>query len=214
MALNYFSINNFMFSFDLKSGYHHIEIHEKYQIYLGFSWQNYKNGITKYYMFTVLPFGLSTAPYIFTKMLKPIEKHWRYQGIKMAILSDDGWATEDQYQKAKIQAHKVRNDLLSAGFIPNSEKSVWSPTQLIEWLGILWNSKDGTVSIVQRRLDKIMCAINHIIEVGYVISARELTSFVGQIISTVVVIGNIARLLTRHCRWQLLVHLIGIRSTN
>ena len=48
----------------------------------------------KYFMY--LPFflfGLSTAPYVFTKLLKPLEKHWRLQGISIAIFLDDGWGT-------------------------------------------------------------------------------------------------------------------------
>ena len=30
---------DYMFTFDLKSGYHHVDIHEDYQKYLGFSWK-------------------------------------------------------------------------------------------------------------------------------------------------------------------------------
>ena len=44
------------------------------------------------YVFTVLPFGLSSAPYVFTKVLKPLEKYWRIQGLCIAIFWDDGWA--------------------------------------------------------------------------------------------------------------------------
>ena len=32
--------------------------------------------------YSVLLFGLSTALHIFTKILKPLEKHWRIQGLK------------------------------------------------------------------------------------------------------------------------------------
>jgi hypothetical protein len=52
----------YLFSFDLKSGYHHIDIAEQHCKYLGFAWQQ------SFYVFTVLPFGLSTACYIFTKV--------------------------------------------------------------------------------------------------------------------------------------------------
>ena len=64
-----------MFSFDLKSAYHHVEISQEYQTYLGFSWKTSNSGDEIFYVFTVLPFGLSTAPYVFTKLLKPLEKH-------------------------------------------------------------------------------------------------------------------------------------------
>ena len=55
-----------MSSFDLKSGYHHVEIFQPHQTFLGFSWEF--RGETRFYVFTVLPFGLSVAPYIFTKI--------------------------------------------------------------------------------------------------------------------------------------------------
>ena len=49
----------YMFSFDFKSGYHHIEIFEEHCQYLGFSWSN--RGIARFYMYLVLPFGLTSA---------------------------------------------------------------------------------------------------------------------------------------------------------
>ena len=55
-----------MFSFDLKSGYHHIEIASEYQTFLGFSWKFHKGEGCQYFVFSVLPFGLSTALCIFT----------------------------------------------------------------------------------------------------------------------------------------------------
>lgn len=37
-GLEYAKKNMFMIKFDLKSGYHHIDIHPNYQKYLGFRW--------------------------------------------------------------------------------------------------------------------------------------------------------------------------------
>ena len=54
-AMMYFEKGNFMCTFDLKSGYHHVDMHPKSQTYLGFEWKK------SYYVFTVLPFGLATA---------------------------------------------------------------------------------------------------------------------------------------------------------
>ena len=68
--------------FDLKSGYHHVDIHADYWQYLGFSWKG-ENGVIVYYMFRVLPFGLATAPFVFTKLLKPLHgKEMEKQRIK------------------------------------------------------------------------------------------------------------------------------------
>lgn len=71
---------NWLFSFDIKSGYHHIEIFQDDQQFFGFSWM--LKGVIKYFKFTVLPFGLATGPYIFTKVMRPLVKHWRIKAKK------------------------------------------------------------------------------------------------------------------------------------
>lgn len=53
--------------FDLKSGYHHVDIYESCWKYLGFRWD--LEEIKSYLVFKVLPFGLSSACYFFTKLL-------------------------------------------------------------------------------------------------------------------------------------------------
>jgi hypothetical protein len=66
-VLEFFESRSFFTKFDLKSGYHHWDIFSEHQPYLGFSWK--MNGETpSYFMFTVLPFGLTTAPCILTKL--------------------------------------------------------------------------------------------------------------------------------------------------
>lgn len=62
-ALQLFEKGDYMFTFDLKSGYHHIDINVESQPFLGCEWAG------KFYRFTVLPFGLATACYVFTKVL-------------------------------------------------------------------------------------------------------------------------------------------------
>ena len=199
IVLSYFMTEAFMFSFDLKSGYHHIEIFESHQTYLGFSWKHGSSNFTKFYVFTVLPFGLASAPHIFTKTLKPLEKHWRHQGICIAIFLDDGWGIERDRQACSSIAKEVKSDLGEAGFITNDEKSIWKPSQRIDWLGLTWDSALGTIEIVHRRFAKILATIDSIVDSGFVISARILASFTGQIISTSPVSGNISRIMTRHC---------------
>ena len=63
-------------TFDLTSGYHHIEIHPEHRKFLGFQW-TFENGSSRYFEFCVLPFGLALACYIFTKVLRPFTKRWR-----------------------------------------------------------------------------------------------------------------------------------------
>ena len=85
---NFLHKGSFMFQFDFKSGYHHIDIFPEHWTFLGFSWT--KDGVTFFFCFVVLPFGLSTAPYIFTKVCRVLVKFWRSNGVKIVIFIDDG----------------------------------------------------------------------------------------------------------------------------
>ena len=49
----------------------------------------------KYFVFTVLAFGLSSTGYIFTKVVRPIVAHLRKDGIKVTVYLDDGLGLAD-----------------------------------------------------------------------------------------------------------------------
>ena len=91
VGLYYFEKGSRFTRFGLKRGYHHI--FPDHQRFLGFSWVT-SDGKPSFFIFTVLEFGLSSAPYIFTKLLRPLVKHWRSQGIHIVIYLDDGFDVE------------------------------------------------------------------------------------------------------------------------
>ena len=188
-----------MISFDFKSGYHHIDIHSASQTFLGFCWKGPQDRLCRYFVFTVLPFGLASAPYIFTKCLKPLEKYWRIQGVKIALFLDDGWIIEHVLHECKQVAREIRSDLNKAGFITNDEKSVWQPCQSITWLGLIWNTSTVTICITEQRHASITNTIENIFRKKFYVSARETASLVGKIISAGTVFGKISRIMTRYC---------------
>jgi hypothetical protein len=59
-------LKDLLFSVDLKSGYHHVDIHQDYWKFLGFEWEG------QYYVFCQLPFCLATACYVFSKIVKQL----------------------------------------------------------------------------------------------------------------------------------------------
>ena len=189
--------NDFMFTFDLKSGYHHLDIYPEHQTYLGFAWKT--GDVLTYYVFTVLPFGLSTAPYIFTKLLIPIKKKWRSEGISNFIFIDDGWVKSESLDSALAVSKRVKDDLSSAGFLPNDEKSVWFPSQSVEWLGTVINSTSGVFSPSLRRIEKILNSIRclNASSSNRSFHVKAVASLVGQIISLLFCFGNIVRIMTR-----------------
>lgn len=74
-AADLFQQGDWFFKFDYTSGYHHVEIFAEHTKFLGCSWM--VDGSCKFFKFTVLPFGLSVGPFIFTKIQKALTKHWR-----------------------------------------------------------------------------------------------------------------------------------------
>ena len=80
-AANLFIKGDWFFKFDYASGYHHIEIFPEHTQFLGCSWE--VNGAQKFFKFTVLPFGLSTGPYVFSKVQRALVKHWRGKGFRV-----------------------------------------------------------------------------------------------------------------------------------
>ena len=198
VGLDYLQKESYFTKFDLKSGYHHLDIFPEHQPFLGFSWVM-PDGETCFFMFTVLPFGLSSAPYIFTKLLRPLVKHWRAQGIHAVVYLDDGFDVEHSEFLSKICSDNIRSDLALAGFISNEDKSVWVPVQIITWLGIIWDGLQGNIFITEPRIEKAVLHIDNAILVPR-LSARSLASIVGKIISMSPVLGNLSRIMTRHCQ--------------
>ena len=116
-----------------------------------------------------------------------------------ALFLDNGWGIASSPDECASLSKTVKDYLLSAGFVSNDDKSVWEPRQSILSLGILWHSDSGAIEISERRVAKIVSTVCSIRDCEFVISARCLASFKGQIISTGPVVGNISRIMTRHC---------------
>jgi hypothetical protein len=76
--------------FDLKSAYHIIEIFQNHSEYLDFSWEN--EGERHFYIYNVLPFGISTAGFIFTKLMRIPVRHVRSRGQKLVMFYMTVWA--------------------------------------------------------------------------------------------------------------------------
>ena len=125
---------SFAFSFDLKSGYHHVDIFPEHRAFLAFSW-DFGTGVARYFQFTVLPFGLPSALFILTKLLKPLETLWRIHGIPVAIFFNDGVGAGQSVEAANHNSSVVRTDLTRAGFQINHEKSDWQPKSCFSWIG-------------------------------------------------------------------------------
>ena len=181
-----FDVDEYLFKFDLKSGYHHVDIHPDYHTYLGFQWET--KGVACYYVFTVHPFGLSTACYLFTKMIQPLIRYWRGRGLKAIVYLDDGIVAVRGRQEALVESARVQQDIENAGFVINVEKSTWEPSHIIERLGFQIDLSVGEFSVPVPKIEALKSKLLKTKEAKCV-SARELASLIGKIISMSLALG-------------------------
>lgn len=187
-----------MLSFDLKWGYHHLDIFPDHRKYLSFSW-TFSCGRTRFFEFTVLAFGLSSAPHLFTKLLKPLVRKWRSEGKGIVVYLDDGLGSAADHNNAKIASLPVHADLYRSAFLANESKCVWEPAQVISWLGSVINTTTSRISATDERIMSLQDVLNSILSVSSVgIPVRKLASVWGKIISLTNCVGNVSRLMTRN----------------
>ena len=195
-----FSKHFFVFSFDLKSGYHHVDIFPEHRAFLAFSW-DFGAGVARYFQFTVLPFGLSSAPFIFTKLLKPLEALWRSHGIPVAIFFDDGVGAGQSVEAANHNSSVVRSDLARAGFQVNHEKSDWQPKPCFSWIGCTIDTYSGLIFATDSRIGKLSSELVDIcvaLEESRFVHVKRIASIVGQIVSLSPSCGAVTQIMTRY----------------
>ena len=180
---------HWFFTWDLKSGYHHVDISPDHQKYLGFGWPF--NGVPR-----VNHFRGFTLWSQFTKLLRPLVKRWRSMGHNSFVYLDDGFGSQPERTSAVAAAFIQRKGLDSSGLLVNEEKSHWVPMQVGEWLGFVINTISMTFQIPEKKVCKLKRLLNSAIQ-NKSSSSRELARIAGSIISVALAVGPISRRLTR-----------------
>ncbi|KAL5011007.1 hypothetical protein ScPMuIL_013312 [Solemya velum] len=206
IARDLFQKGDYLFSYDLKSAYHHITIAEIHRTFLGFAYDF--QGITRFFVFTVLPFGISTAGYIFSKLLREVIKYFRTNGTRVIMFLDDGLGGDSYFVSSLQTSTEVRHLLNKLGFLIAHEKCQWLPKQIIDWVGYTWNTETGKIHVKACRIEKAENTIRNLcaeISNGkLLLKARFLASVIGQLISMQIVLGDKVRLHTRYLYESLL----------
>ena len=125
---------DWMTKVDLKDAYFMIPIASNHRRLLRFQWKG------KTYQFNCLPFGLSSAPWVFTKTTRPVVAILRSIGLRVIIYIDDILIMADTPTMAREHTAGLIFLLENLGFIINYPKSLLTPTQELNFLGFLINS--------------------------------------------------------------------------
>lgn len=168
--------NMFLASIDLKDAYHLVSIHKKHHKYLRFVFAG------QIYEYTCLPFGLNTAPYLFTKLLKPVLFYLRQRGFLSVLYIDDFLLLGRSYSECLSNIAVTKQVLSSLGFIINLEKSILIPNTNIKYLGFLYNTVDMSVSLP---LDKQQSILKHVLKImrSNRFTIQEFAKLIGKLIA-------------------------------
>ncbi|GIL68348.1 hypothetical protein Vafri_21552 [Volvox africanus] len=182
---------DYVFSVDLKSGYHHVDMDGRYWTYLGFYWEQH------FYVFTQLPFGLAPACWAFTKITRELLYLWRSERLRNTRYLDNSAHMALSVLDAQAMQRTVFSDFEKAGFIVNVDKSTIIPAQQFKYLGAIVDTVTGTITVPDEKRAAVMKNINTLLANTRRCQVHAITSLVGTILSMSYSFGDIFVLMTR-----------------
>ena len=122
-----------------------------------------------------MPFGLSSACYIFTKLLRPLVRFWRASGIRAVLYINDGIVAFSSLGQAIVGAEKIRQDLSRV----NARKSCFDPAQACKWLGFHQDFSVGRIFVSQEKIEALLWSLQQLMKrsEGSLIPVREVAGW-------------------------------------
>ena len=161
-------------SIDIEDAYFHVPINWEYHKFMGFKVRN------RVFVFQFLPFGLSPAPWAFTRILKPVKQ--RLQSLLVVIFSyiDDFILFAHSPEELTENATTAIQLLQQLGFRINWEKSQLTPSQEIEFLGVDWDLRKRTLSVPVAKRNEIVSKCSEALQ-RKVMTRRQLEQLLGKL---------------------------------
>ena len=140
----------YMCKLDMKDAYYFsVPINKISREKVRFQWSG------KLYEFLCLCFGLSHAPRIFTKILEFRMSLLRRLNIRITIYLDNMLLLGKTMEEILVARDTLIFLLQNLGFVINLKKSVLEPQQKIEFLGLIIDSQNLSLSLTEQKLQKV-----------------------------------------------------------
>jgi hypothetical protein len=136
----------FACTLDLTSAFHHVPVEPELRKFLNFRYDG------RMYRYKGLPFGLRSAPRVFSKALHAcvcaMREAW---GLLIFQYMDDLVFLHSNSEKLAEMIEKAVRLLRWLGWTVNMEKSEMRPKQIFVYLGMEWNTKEMTVRLTREK---------------------------------------------------------------
>lgn len=158
-------------SLDLTDAYFHVPIAPWFRKYLRIV------VLGKVYQYRALPFGLSTSPLAFTKMLEPLAVFLHSHGVVLHRYLDDLLIRSQSRSQCLAWTHSLLDLLVRLGLGVSLEKSDLVPSQTFTYIGIRFLTDRGLMSPPDDRVSNIRVACQAVIKQPT--TARQWLSLIG-----------------------------------
>ena len=160
---------------DLESAYRIVPVHPQDRLLLGMRWEG------KVYLDTALPFGLRSAPKIFTALADGLIWIMIKQGIRSVLhYLDDYLFAGDPGTSECAEALQLALNLCERLGVPVAEKKVEGPVTSLVFLGILVDTEAGELRLPEEKLARLRALITQW-QHKKACTKRELLSLIGQL---------------------------------
>ena len=158
---------------DLKDAYLHILVHVNI-------WKYFHFVVARVvYQFRVPPFGLSTAPWEFTKTLAPVVQLLRTQGIRVHAYLDDWIIRAHSREQSLEHTQHILQLLQSLGWTINWDKSMLQPSRILDFLGLHFNLERALISPLDSFLPILTNVLSRLSPTT-VMPARKISSIISR----------------------------------
>ena len=192
--------NYFLSTIDLEDAYFLVSIHINSRKYLRFRFND------QLFEFVCLPFGLCTAPYIFTKIMKVVMKKLRSSGFSSVIYIDDILCIEKSIEQCQKNIDQTINFLEYLGFCINYKKSNLMPSKRCKFLGMVIDTEKYAIELPREKRETLYDLITQFLNYE-TCSIKKFSQLIGILISCCPAI-EYAWLYTKELEKEKLFHLI------
>ena len=147
------SVSDWLVSIDLEDAYLHVPVFRPHWKYLRFIFE----GV--HYQWRALPFGICTAPWLFTRITSPITSFLHQRGIEFDPYIDDCLMSDPSLPRLRRQRDFALHFLEYLGWKINVKKSHLEPTQTLTFIGGLFQTDQDRLTIPPDRWTKIQSAV-------------------------------------------------------
>ena len=174
---------------DIQDAYLHVPLHPSYQKFLGFAHEG------RVYRYQALPFGYNRAPRMFTKIMRPILSHLRAQGVRCLAYIDDLIFFTETPEKSNEVTQLALRCLTSLGFLVSWKKCELTPSQEVEFLGFVVNTREMILQVPETKVTTYLAAARKMTKQKSA-TLLEVQSLLGRLNSTAAAVPQ-CRLKTR-----------------